>query len=205
MRCTKIIEKKNKLGQAEIIGITIVMVLIMIGIIFVIKYVVLPDDFNIKESYDKTQIAANFMDAMLKTTTNCNNLPMTELIQNCVEHYGSTLLYQCPADDALGICTGGCTSCEYVNQSISHILTNSLDKMPQISYDFFICKWDDANGECEMNDPANPDEANMISYFPKDNCTNLAVYKKYDQKQQPIPTNAGNRVAVTFVCSRAGI
>jgi len=90
----KMREKKTlKKAQAEIVGITIVMVLIMLGIIFVIKFVVLPDEYNIKQAFDQSQMAANFMDSVLKTTTTCNNLEVTELIQDCAENYGSSFLY----------------------------------------------------------------------------------------------------------------
>ncbi len=188
--------QKRKSAQAEIVGITIVMVLIMLGIIFVIKYVILPEGYNIKQAYDKTQIAANFMDAALKTTTNCNTLTITELIQDCSEHYSSpSYLYQCPEDFNLNICIGGCSSCEYLNESMEYMLNNSLNQMPQVKYDLFICRWDEANSRCFGG------SADIISNFAHNYCNSTTDRTvTYESKQQPIPTDVGNRVAQMYVC-----
>ena len=197
----KMRERKTlKKAQAEIVGITIVMVLIMLGIIFVIKFVVLPDEYNIKQAFDQSQMAANFMDSVLKTTTTCNNLEVTELIQDCAENYGSSFLYTCPEDPELNITCNRtdntCTSCEFLNQSIEYILVNSLNKMPQIDYDLFICKWNSANGECYDTFPGD-----IIAAFPDSNCTNNGKYPNgYEVKQQPIPTDVGNRIMQMFIC-----
>lgn len=177
-------QNKSKKSQAEIVGITIVMVLIMLGIIFVIRYVVLPEDYNIKQAFDKTQMAANFMDAVLKTTTTCNTLTITKLVQDCAENYGSvSSQYTCP---------GNITSCIFLNQSLELVLNSSLNKMPQVNYDFYICMWDDANDKCGSE---------IISSFPKNYCNRTVnTTRGYEAKQQPIPTDVGNRVAQIYVC-----
>jgi hypothetical protein len=189
-------QKLNKKSQTEIIGITIVMVLIMLGIIFVIRFVVLSDNYNIKQEFDKSQMAANFMDAVLKTTTSCNQLTITELIMNCAEFYGNTnQLYNCPSDTALGICPGGCRSCDFLNQSLEYILNNSLNQMPQVNYEMYICRWNPANAEC------NTGVGDIISSFQHANCRNATRFPiGYTQKQQPIPTNVGNRVLQMYIC-----
>ncbi|MCB9358628.1 hypothetical protein H6503_01730 [Candidatus Woesearchaeota archaeon] len=187
---------KRTKAQAEIVGITIVMVLIMLGIVFVIKYIVLPQDYNIKDAYDKTQTAANFMDAVMKTTTKCNTLTITELIQDCAERYGTEFLYNCPEDTMAGICPGGCDSCTYLNASLEHILENSLDEMPQVHYDLYVCRWNHANGEC-----FDLVEGDMISYFPMHDCQDGSRWTKgYEAKRLAIPTDVGNRVMQMYIC-----
>lgn len=173
-------------GQAEIIGITLVMILIMIGIIFVIRYVVLPEDASIKQAYDRNQLAANFMDALLKTTTHCNGLTMTELVQDCAEQWGGGGLYQCPA--TAGICAGGCTSCDFLNNSLAVVFEDALDPLLQFGYDFFICRWDSFENSC-----GTP----IYSHFSNRSCLTRL---QYDSKQQPIPTQVGNRVVQMYIC-----
>jgi hypothetical protein len=182
--------KKAKKGQSEIVGITLVMVLVMLGIIFVISYVVLPESTNIKQNYDQAQVAANFMDALLKTTTECNSLTITELIQDCAEHQDTmTGIYMCPETD---LCSGVCNSCEYLNLSMKYIFDSSLNKMPQVNYDLYICKWDHANAQCY---------GELISDFQNSDCKDNTKWPKgYESKQQPIPTGVGNRVMQMYVC-----
>jgi hypothetical protein len=189
------IKLKNK-GQAEIIGITIVMVLIMLGIIFVIRFVVMPDEYDIKQEFDKSQTAANFMDSLLKTTTTCNQLTITELIQDCAENIANpNHLYSCPADTVLGICENGCRSCEFLNQSIEYILNHTLNEMPQVNYELYICTWDSVNIRCFSN------PGDIISSFPNNPCRDVARFPNgFTLKQQPIPTNVGNRVLQMYIC-----
>lgn len=175
---------KFKKSQAEIMGIAIVMVLIMLGIVFVIKFVVLPEDTNIKKAYDQTQMAANFLSATVKTTTDCNRLTVTELIQDCTENYGNNLaLYNCP---------NGMNSCEFLNESLEILLNSSLNIMPQVKYDFFICYWDDYNRECGRN------SGDIISNFTKTGCLGRRV--ELESQQHSIPTDVGVRVVQMYIC-----
>ncbi|MFT4304316.1 MAG: hypothetical protein ACMXYG_07150 [Candidatus Woesearchaeota archaeon] len=184
----------NKKAQGEIVGITIVMVLIMLGIIFVIRFVVLPDRYDIKQAYDMTQTASNFMDSAMKTTTNCNKLTVTELIQDCAENYGTSFLYNCPPDPL--VCATGCDSCNYLNNTLQVILDSSLNLMPQVNYDFFICQWSAASGRCLNSEPSH-----MISYFPTNQCDNATRWQRgFEARRLVIPTNNGNRVVQMYIC-----
>ena len=188
--------RRETKAQAEIIGITIVMVLIMLGIIFAIRFVIIPEDANIKQSYDRNQMAANFMDAMLKTTTPCNTLTFTELIQDCAENHGSEALqYNCPAAEVHGVnvCNGvdSCRSCVFLNNSLGVLMEHSIDKMLQYRYDFFICRWDAISNRCLENEI-------LSQYSSVTPC--LGQSRDYDSKQQPIPTAAGNRVVQMYIC-----
>jgi hypothetical protein len=180
-----------KKAQAEIVGITIVMVLIMLGIVFVIRFVILPQDENIRAIYDRTQMASNFIDTFANTNTDCNELTMTELIQNCAENYDDTdFQYLCPNTAAL---CPDCRSCEFLNTSLGYILENSLNKI-NVRYDLFICKWDEVNVRCRNEYPED-----VISYFYHKSCLNSTI-GEYEMKQTPVPTDAGNRVIVMYIC-----
>jgi len=190
-KARKTIDNKaiDKKAQAEIIGITIVMVLIMVGIIFVIRFVVLPDNSTIKQSFDRNQFAANFIDVTLKTSTNCRGFEMTELVQHCFESGGSQGLSPndfCPSDPL--ICPGGCSSCDFLNTTFELILNNSLQKLPQFGYDIRMCEWDSFSNNCTQD---------IIGSFSQNSCF---LKRNYDSKQQGIPTDVGLRVIQMNIC-----
>lgn len=178
-----------KKSQAEIVGIAIVMVLIMLGVVFVIRFIVLPENENIKQIYDQIQIGANFIDAMLITHTNCSGVTMTELIKNCFEQYDNpTSQHRCPE---VPICDtpGGCRACEFLNATIEFMLNRSLDSINE-RYDFFICGWNQDEDRCEPDD--------IITNFTRNSC--LAEGKELESKQSPIPTDVGPKVAQIYIC-----
>lgn len=182
--------KKQTRAQAEIVGITIVMVLIMLGIIFAIRFVIVPDGQNIKQNYDRNQMAANFMDAMLKTTTECHGLTFTDLVQACAQarENPTAFTYRCP--EVTGICDEQCDTCTFLNKSLEILIDDSLYLMPQYSYDFFICRFDTVSNRCFDTD--------ILSTFQKGGC--LGRSRDFDSKQQPIPTEVGNRVVQMYIC-----
>jgi hypothetical protein len=194
----KLLGKKKHKSQAEIVGITIVMVLIMLGIVFVIKFVIIPQDENLKKIYDKTQIGANFYDAMLLTDTNCNGQSMRDLIANCFESFGASgrpdplSQYLCNPDLTLGLdCSNSddCKSCNYVNRTIEYLLDQSLIAINQ-PFDLQICSWDTIKKECEPT--------SIISNFSYKSCLN--ANKGHDSKQTIIPTQVGSRVIQIYIC-----
>ena len=176
-------------SQAELIGITIVMVLVMLGIVFVIKFVIIPEDVNIKKVYDKAQIGANFIDAMLITKTGCNELSMRDLIVDCFDSNGNPSAQRmCPEDTQICLTPGGCRSCQYLNSTLEVMLNETLNAI-NTQYDLFICKWSDIMLECESE---------VISNFSHRSC--LASNKEYDAKQTLVRTSRNVRVIQIYVC-----
>ena len=188
----------RKLSQAEIVGITIVMVIIMLGIVFVIRFVVMAKDENLKKVYDKAQIGANFIDAMLLTETQCNRRTMRDLIQNCYETYDGadvSAQYLCPPDGIVCTDSPGCWSCDYANRTLRYFLNHTLDSINQ-RYDLFICDWNEITRECHENDAGR---FSIMSSFSYKSC--LGDQVGTDSKQAIIPTpTRGARVIQIFIC-----
>jgi len=110
-------KKKNKKAQMEMMGLTVIVVLVAIGMLFFIS-------FNInststteepKQEYNEKQLATNYILALLKTTTSCKDLTIQDLLQDAALPAYSTLS-----------CSGS-NSTEYVNQTIDEIIDNSLE------------------------------------------------------------------------------
>ncbi|MFA5141392.1 MAG: hypothetical protein WC471_00280 [Candidatus Woesearchaeota archaeon] len=117
--------KKSKKGQMELLGIAIVIVIILVGVMFFFLFAITGENTSIAPSVIRTQIGANTINTLLKTTTLCKKLTISELITDCVD--GPNL--EC----------SGKNSCEYVKSQISYILENTLTNWG-IDYQFDILK-----------------------------------------------------------------
>lgn len=113
-------------AQMEIIGLVIVIIMLTIGLLLVVKFVILKQPSNLKQRQSESQLAANFINTLLQSSTTCNNYPMRDLIQNCV------------AKNDI-ICHQGrdYTACEFADITIKSILTATLDAW-KMSYNLSI-------------------------------------------------------------------
>ncbi len=105
----------HKKSQAEIMGILVVIILISLGMLLVARFVVTKKPSTAKQTFSRDQAATNALTAMLKSTTDCNKLTITELYRNCANNL----------PDGTVSCTmlgNTLKSCEYVNNTISEIL-----------------------------------------------------------------------------------
>jgi len=109
--------KKNKKSQAEIIGLVIIVLLIVMGLLFVVKFVVLKEPSDIKEEFVHSELASNMINVLLKTTTDCRGSSVTELFQDCA---GFERI-DCDDDNVPD-------SCDKVKETTEMIFNNSLEK-----------------------------------------------------------------------------
>jgi len=113
--------KKNKKSQAEIVGLVIIVLLITIGLLFFVKFVVLKEPSDTKNTFINSELANNMLDVLLRTTTDCKESSVSDLFQDCATFKK--------------IDCDGLDSCEKVNETIEWILTGSLDKWSK-QYEF---------------------------------------------------------------------
>lgn len=100
-------------GQMEIMGLVVIVLLVTIGMFFVIRFVVFGEDDDMLKGYTQTQSAANFLSTLRKTTTDCDNLNIEQLVQTCVK-------------DRQKICPGGKYVCDYTEDRVRYLLENTL-------------------------------------------------------------------------------
>lgn len=113
-------------AQMEIIGLVIVIIMLTIGLLLVVQFVILKQPSNIKQRQSESQLAANFINTLLQSSTTCNNYPMRALIQNCVTK-----------NDIICHQGGDYTACEFADITIKSILTATLDAW-KMSYNLSI-------------------------------------------------------------------
>lgn len=114
-----------KRAQMEIMGLAIVVILLVLGMTFVLRFMLNQDPIDYKQQFLQAEIASNMLNTYLKTTAdNCNGLSMTELLQDC-GHAGS--IY----------CEGGESSCTYAEQTAATVFGSTLEKW-NLQYEFMV-------------------------------------------------------------------
>lgn len=79
--------KKSNKSQMETIGITIIVVLVLIGVMFGIQFVLKQAPSEVGTEFRQSQLAANFLNTLAGTTTGYqyNSLTFTQIVQKCAE------------------------------------------------------------------------------------------------------------------------
>jgi len=108
-------------GQMEIMGLTIVVILVILGILFGIRVMSRPETDLAKEFKTKT-MSVNYLNVLLGTTTDCHKATFRELIQDCGQ--GGTIY--CGGDTA--------GSCDYVDYYFEEIFNQTLTKINKKYY-----------------------------------------------------------------------
>ena len=117
--------RMTKKAQTEIIGLAIVVILLIIGMTFVIRFMIAQEPIDIKKQFTQSEIASNMLNTFLKSTSqDCNDLSMTELLQDC----GQSKSIRCKDDQP---------SCDYVEDTAKFIFGETLE-LWRIDYEFKV-------------------------------------------------------------------
>jgi len=110
-----------KKGQTEIIGLAIIVILLVIGMTFVIRFMASKEPVDYKKQFTQAEISSNMLNTFLKTTSDdCSGLTMTELLQDCGQNPSSPSI-RCEGDSI--------DSCDYVEQEAEFIFNETLDSI----------------------------------------------------------------------------
>jgi hypothetical protein len=109
-----------KKAQMEIMGLAIIVILVALAMLFVVQFIVLRQPSEIKKTFTHKEMAANTVNTLLSTTTNCRQLSISQLVQDCAE--GGYLI--CPDDPN----NPNSNSCTYSRDIIQQILAATLDE-----------------------------------------------------------------------------
>jgi len=112
---------QNKKSQMEIMGLVIIIILVSIGMLFAIQFLMKKPTGRETAAVKESTVAANFLNTMLSTTTDCYKRNMKELLQDCALTGGSTNCF-------------GLSSCDYVSDQIEILLNNTLAKWKKDYY-----------------------------------------------------------------------
>jgi|TARA_Y100000310_G_C20672989_1_gene811313 hypothetical protein len=110
-----------KRAQTEIAGLTIIIILVLIGVMFAVRFIASEETVDYKKEFRNAQLGSNMIDDFLATTSSCNSFSMTELLQDCGQE-GNILCY-------------GMGSCDYAKSTAQQIFLETLEKW-NIDYEF---------------------------------------------------------------------
>ena len=102
----------------EIMGLMIVVILLIVGVLFAVKFVVLKKPTEIRQTFSRSQMASNMGLALMSSTTeNCRGTAIKDLIIDCADW---------PEDGGTITCGNGMKSCDYVNTTITGIMNQTF-------------------------------------------------------------------------------
>ena len=73
-------------SQIEIMGLAIIIILLMLALVFVVRFTLIPNQNAPKKEFSQAQIAANTLNAMLQTNVEeCNEASIERLFVDCAQ------------------------------------------------------------------------------------------------------------------------
>lgn len=121
----ELIIKMRKKSQIEMIGLTVIVIIVITGMLIATVYKVNKPAANPHKRYWNKELATNLLIAMTHTNVlECNNLTVRDLLQDCGSPFPRINCYDY-------------TSCEVVNTTIRDIINKTLIEQ-QISFDLSI-------------------------------------------------------------------
>jgi len=116
-------KKPLKKSQMEIMGLAIVVILLVVGMTFVIRFMLSKEAVDYKKQFSQAEIATNTLNTFLRMDSDeCSGLSMTELLQDC--SYNGNIL-----------CENNMNSCEYANKTAILVFNQTLDVW-NMAYEF---------------------------------------------------------------------
>ena len=107
----------NRRAQMEIMGLAIIMILVILGVLFGLKYLTSePEEF--KQEFEEKALATSFLNTMLGTTSECHQATFRELVQDC-------------AQGGLVRCPSALSSCDESRRGFTFMLKEVLDTRKQ--------------------------------------------------------------------------
>ena len=146
----------NKKSQMEIMGLAIVILLLIIGMLFVVRFM-FREPAEFKAEFTQTQLASNTLNAFLKSNTSyCSGMSITGLLEDCGNHIGS---------GGYITCDNGKLSCEYVNDTAGYIFSQTLDKW-NLKYQFLVYFQNEEDTIMTLGEECTGDKKSETFYTP---------------------------------------
>ncbi len=135
-------------AQMEILGLAIVVLLLILGMVFVVKFVAMTDKGSVRKEVADSQIASNYIATYLDTTVpECSKLTIKELLMDCAENNPG------PAGGTID-CDGGTKSCEMAEGIATTVFSKTFDQQKKPYY--FSVKIQNGNPFIELSHPSPP-------------------------------------------------
>lgn len=111
----------HKKSQMEILGLAVVVVLVLVGVMLMLTLGQSKKD-DVQKRFTDVQLATNFLNTLLDTTSGCRGTDVADLIVDCVEHTG---------DEAQIIHCGDKDSCAFSQEIIRNMTNATMNQWNQ--------------------------------------------------------------------------
>ncbi len=110
-----------KKSQMEMMGLALIVVLLVLGLLFVVRFVLTkPQDSSVREEYVTSELSSNFLNAMLETNSpDCSGVSFSNLYIDCANYFPDGRI-QCNTD------LGTVNSCKYIETETRFLLDKTL-------------------------------------------------------------------------------
>lgn len=109
----------------EILGLAIVVVIVLVAMIFVLRFLIIEKQPEYRKPFLSSEMASNMLNSFLKTAAmQCSQLTMTELLVDCAQSKTIT-------------CSDGRYSCDYAKATAKTIFDKTLVEW-RVKYGFSV-------------------------------------------------------------------
>lgn len=115
-------------AQMEIFGLVVIVILLAIGLLFAIIILTKNPSTEVTRVKESVQ-AANFLNTMMSTTSDCAKRSVRELLQDCAVSNADWI--------GASLCSNGQTTCQTAEDMITMMLQQTLGKWGK-NYQFYI-------------------------------------------------------------------
>ncbi|MFP4111394.1 MAG: hypothetical protein ACLFPQ_01085 [Candidatus Woesearchaeota archaeon] len=172
-------EEKSRKAQAEVFGLLFIVMLISVALVLVIKSELDNRPTEIRQSYQKSELASNTINAIINTRTrDCNDLDIGDLLVDCAKN----------PDDPRINCENGESSCLYASQTINLILEDTLRVWNR---KYFI--------NMSVNGDMIPDL--MFASSDQQSVDDLCPMQERKVDRHPLPLYPNTLVIETWICN----
>ena len=123
--------RMHKKSQMEILGLAVVVILMLIGAFFIVRFLVFNAPSDYRKEFLSSELASSMVGVFLRIDDNSCSQPMADLIRNCVES-GSVCCGNCGGDPNEIV-----NSCDFVENAANNIFSRTLEEW-KYKYEFLI-------------------------------------------------------------------
>lgn len=106
----------KKRSQMEIMGLAIVIILLLLGLVFVVRFVMLKNPSGVRPGFVPSQLASNTLYSFLNSNVEeCSGIQISELLRICAQGRSVN-------------CGSIQIGCDYIEEKATFIFNQTLDK-----------------------------------------------------------------------------
>jgi len=108
---------ERRKAQGEMVGLVVIFIIIAVAIVFLLMLTNKLNERSSTVTADR-QLATSFVNTLLETKIYCDDRNFKDVVEDCINSWGVGYVN----------CNDGTTTCKRLNESVTMIMENSLEK-----------------------------------------------------------------------------